>query len=68
MSSDEKFIKEMGKINKSSQKEFDKMLDSKMQHDNKRIEKASSGITDSKGIDEKDKAGISDEAKEEKGK
>ncbi|MDQ7821373.1 MAG: hypothetical protein RDV48_01125 [Candidatus Eremiobacteraeota bacterium] len=66
MSSEEKFIKEMGKINQSSQKEFDKLLESKQSHDNKRIEKASDAIK-SGGIDEKDKAGLSDEAKEEKG-
>ncbi len=61
----------MGKINKSSQKVFDSLLESNMKDDDKRISKASESITgggkeSGKEIDTKDKMGLSDEAMEER--
>jgi hypothetical protein len=67
MSSESKFIKEMGKINQSTQKSFDEMMQSREKSEDKRIDKASESIKEGgKGIDEKDKAGLSEEAMEEK--
>lgn len=67
MSSEEKFIKEMGKINQSSQKSFDEMMESREKSEDKWMSKASDSIKESgKGIDTKDKAGLSEEAMEEK--
>jgi hypothetical protein len=67
VSSEEKFIKEMGKINQSSQKSFDEMMESREKSEDKWMSKASDSIKESgKGIDTKDKAGLSEEAMEEK--